>query len=382
VSERRWTAPARWVSGLVLVALVAAAPVAAGADAKATRGTASKTVWLCRPGEADEPCMSDLSSTTVTAGGATTVVPATAPPATAAKFDCFYVYPTVSAQTTPNANLEVQSTETTTAENQAARFSQVCRVWAPMYRQRTVASLARDEPGANRIAYKSLVKGWDDYLTHYNDGRPIIFIGHSQGAAMLIRLLQDKVDRDARLRKLMVSAILLGGNVTVPVGKRVGGSFRHIPTCASAGETGCVIAYSSFGSAPPAGSLFGRPGTGVSSLSDQTASAGLQVVCVNPATFSLASGALSPYFLTVASPVPGVKVSTPWVSFPGLYAARCASTGGATTLQVVSTAVAGDPRPRVAASLGLTWGYHLDDVNLALGNLVFDVSREEASYGR
>jgi hypothetical protein len=382
VSERRWTAPARWVSGLLLVALIAAAPVSAAADATVARGTAAKTVWLCKPGQADDPCTSDLSSTTVTAGGSTAVVPATAAAASASKFDCFYVYPTVSAQTTPNANLEVQSTETTTAEDQAARFSQVCRVWAPMYRQRTVASLARDEPGANEVAYKSLVKGWDDYLTHYNDGRPIIFIGHSQGAAMLIRLLQNTVDRDARLRKLMVSAILLGGNVTVPVGKRVGGSFMRLPTCASAGETGCVIAYSSFGSAPPAASLFGRPGTGVSSLSNQTASAGLQVVCVNPATFSRASGPLSPYFLTVTSPVPGVKVSTPWVSFPGLYTARCATTGGATTLQVTPTGVAGDPRPKVTASLGPTWGYHVDDVNLALGNLVSDVSREEASYRR
>jgi hypothetical protein len=375
----------RWVGGLALVALVAlvaAVPVAAGAEAKATRSTPSRTVWLCKPGQADDPCMSDLRATTVTASGSTAVVPATAPTATASKFDCFYVYPTVSAQTTPNANLEVQSTETTTAEDQAARFSSVCRVWAPMYRQRTVASLSRNEPSANQVAYESLVTGWDDYLTHDNDGRPIIFIGHSQGAAMLIRLLQNKVDTNPRVRTLMVSAILLGGNVTVPVGKRVGGSFTHIPTCVSAAETGCVIAYSSFGSAPPATSLFGRPGTGVSSLSDQTASVGLQVVCVNPATFSPASGPLSPYFLTVTSPVSGVNVHTPWVSFPGLYTARCASIGGATTLQVVPTHVPGDPRPKVTASLGPTWGYHVDDVNLALGNLVSDVSREEASYRR
>jgi predicted esterase len=32
-------------------------------------------------------------------------------------------------------------------------------------------------------------------MAHDNHGRPIIFIGHSQGAAMLIRLLQNKIDR-------------------------------------------------------------------------------------------------------------------------------------------------------------------------------------------
>jgi hypothetical protein len=63
-----------------------------------------------------------------------------------------------------------------------------------------------------------------------------------------------------------------------------------------------------------------------------------------------------------------------------LYTARCESIGGATTLQVIPTGVPGDPRPKVTASLGAEWGYHLDDVNLALGNLVSDVAREESAY--
>jgi Protein of unknown function (DUF3089) len=358
---------------------VSAVPSAAATGATAAAAV-SKTVWLCRPGQADDPCTSNLSSTTVTASGSAQKEAASA--ATSSKFDCFYVYPTVSPQATANANLEVQGEETVTAQDQASRFSQVCRVWAPMYRQRTVASLAKNQPGANQVAYESVLAGWKDYLAHDNHGRPIVFIGHSQGAAMLIRLLQNEIDPNPRLRKLMVSAIILGGNVTVPVGKDVGGSFRHIPLCRAATETGCVIAYSSFGAAPPANTLFGRPGTGVSSLSGQTASSGLQVACVNPVTFSSASGPLLPYFLSGGYPVPGVDVSTPWVSFPGLYTARCETLGGATTLQVAPTGVPGDPRPRVTASLGPAWGYHLSDVNLSLGNLVADVAREEGSEHR
>jgi hypothetical protein len=353
----------------------AAAPAAAATRTPAT--SASKTVWLCRPGQADDPCTADLASTSVSANGSTETEAAS--PATSSKFDCFYVYPTVSGQTTPNANLEVEPVETVTAEAQASRFSQVCQVWAPMYRQRTASSLFKNQPGANQVAYDSLLAGWKDYLAHDNHGRPIIFIGHSQGAAMLIRLLQNQIDPSPRLRKLMVSAILLGGNVTVPIGKTVGGSFRHLPLCSSAAETGCVIAYSSFGKAPPSDTFFGRPGTGVSDLSDQTASAGLQVACVNPVTFSTAPGPLLPYFFSTNDPVPGVHVGTPWISFPGLYTARCETIGGATTLQVIPTGVPGDPRPLVAATLGATWGYHDYDVNLALGNLVADVAREEGA---
>jgi hypothetical protein len=373
---RRWFATL-FLGGAVLTGLVGGPTSPAAA---AVHHTSSSTVWLCRPGQADDPCTSNLMSTAVTAAGATTVTSATS--ATATRFDCFYVYPTVSKETTANADLTVQSTETAVAEDQAARFSPWCRVWAPMYRQRTVSSLTMNEAGANQVAYDSLLTGWKDYLAHDNHGRPIIFIGHSQGAAMLIRLLQDQIDPSARLRKLVVSAILLGGNVTVPVGRDVGGSLRHLPTCTSATETGCVIAYSSFGTAPPADSLFGRPGTGVSDLSDQAATAGLQVACVNPVTFSGKPGRLLPYFFSATTPVPGLKLTTPWVSFPGLYTARCETIGGATTLQVTPTGVAGDPRPVVTASLGPAWGFHLYDVNLALGNLVADVAREEGAYTR
>jgi hypothetical protein len=370
--------------GLILATAVGAAstlsliPVRADAATSRAASNPSHTIWLCRPGQADDPCTMSLASTAVTADGtATTSTPS---PSTDSKFDCFYVYPTVSSQTTANANLRVQEPETAAAEDQASQFSQVCRVWAPMYRQRTLASLGPNRPAVNDVAYASLLSGWEDYLAHDNHGRPVIFIGHSQGAAMLIRLLQDKVDPNPKLRSQMVSAILLGGNVTVPVGKDVGGSFTHIPTCGSAQQTGCVIAYSSFGSPPPASSLFGRPGTGVSTLSGQSASKGLEVVCVNPVNFSSAKGLLDPYFLSLTQTVFGTTVTTPWVSYPGRYTAQCQTTGGATSLQVIPTGGPNDRRQTVSASLGPDWGFHLDDVNLGLGNLVADVATEESAY--
>ena len=303
----------------------------------------------------------------------------------ATRFDCFYVYPTVSTESGTNSDLTVQPAETAAAFAQASRFSQVCNVWAPMYRQATSGALAKGEatnPGVVATAYGSLLAAWRDYLAHDNHGKPIVFLGHSQGAAMLIKLLQSQVDPSPRLRKLMVSAIILGGNVQVPTGKSVGGSFKNIPACGSASQTGCVIAYSSFGSTPPAGAFFGRPGQGVSLQSGQTTTAGQQVVCVNPVTFSSTEGGLQPYFPSATSKSKGVQVQTPWVTFPGLYTAQCEQSGGASWLQVTAAAVSGDPRPKVSAVLGAAWGYHLDDVNLALGNLVVAVANEESSYHR
>jgi hypothetical protein len=230
------------------------------------------------------------------------------------------------------------------------------------------------------VAYQSLLAGWSDYLAHDNAGRPIVFIGHSQGAAMLIRLLQSQVDPNPTLRRRLVSAIILGGNVTVPATAGATGSFSHLPACRSAAQFGCVLAYSSFPAQPPADSFFGRPGQGVSSQSGQTAAAEVRVLCVNPAAVAGGTGPLDPYFPTVTAAPPGPPISTPWVEYPALYTAACRQAGGANWLNVTAVASASDHRPRIQQIGGARWGFHVGDVNLALGNLVDDVRLQEASY--
>jgi hypothetical protein len=387
----RKSAPLRAISALIGAAALLGAcgglsigsPAGASsiAGTRSVRASGGGTVWLCRPGLAKDPCARNLATTSVPAAGPRTVTPPT--PAISTRFDCFYVYPTVSTEQTDNSNLEVQPAEVAAAVAQASPFSQVCRVWAPMYRQRTEASLLKglgNDPAADLVAYKSLLADWTDYLKHDNDGRPVIFIGHSQGAAMLIRLLSSKVDPNPALRSRVVSAIIAGGNVAVPTGRTVGATFDHLPLCIASGEVGCVIAYSSFPKKPPAQSQFGRPGQGVSLQSGQTATAGVEVACVNPAALGGGAGALDPLFPTSTMAPPPPTVTTRWVTYPDLYTASCQSGDGASWLQVNDIAGRGDTRPVVTEALGPTWGYHLDDINLALGNLVSDVRLQEATY--
>ena len=327
-------------------------------------------MWLCQPGVAPDPCAVSQTADVVSANGARSTQAGPTPKGS--PFDCFYVYPTVSTEPGTNADLRIQPAETSVAEQQASRFSSVCQVWAPMYRQVTVGSLFTGGLDAINTAYGSLLVDWQYYLQHDNHGRPIIFIGHSQGAAMLIRLISEQVDPIPALRARMVVAILAGGNVQVPAGRTAGGSFQHIPLCTSTTEAGCVIAYSTFVSPPSPTALFGRPGQGVSLLALQTASEGQQVACVNPSAPGGGTGDLSPYFFDAGS--------GRWNSYPGLYTGACASAGGATWLQVTATKKAGDSRPVVHDNLGPDWGLHAYDVNLALGNLVPDVSALEAAF--
>jgi hypothetical protein len=372
---------------LLVVGLLASCGGATPSPNAGKTGTpdASGTVWLCRPGLADNPCEMDLTATVVKADGSTEAEPA--PPAADPPIDCFYVYPTVSNQTTANANLNIDPEETRAAKAQAARFSQVCRVYAPMYPTLThsaVNNLPAITEAQAQTAYAGVASAFHDYMANYNRGRGIVFIGHSQGAWHLQALLANEVDGDASMRRLLVSALLFGGNVAVPQGAAVGGDFANIPACTATGQVGCIVAYSSFDAAPPADAWFGRVEARIEPVLTRTYKPNLQILCTNPANLAAGTGALQPYFLTEELSFHGLdktqNVTTPWVSYPGEYSAQCESADGATWLQVDVISPSTDTRPAVQQSNGPQYGLHNVDVSIALGNLVDLVRAQAANF--
>ncbi len=362
---------------ILLIAGATALPAAAHA--------ASPTRWLCRPGHAN-PCNGSLTTTNLAAGGRIERTPI----AHDAPVDCFYVYPTVSSRQTVSAPLKADAEQRAIAVQQAARFSQGCRVYAPLYRQLTLATIgdpSKATPQAAAIAYGDVLDAWRSYLRHDNHGRGVVLLGHSQGSFVLRRLVREQIDPSASLRRRLVSAILLGGNVTVRRGSDVGGDFRHVPACRSPGQVGCVVAYSAFNEVPPADALFGRVSGFGRGRQGQADPARTRVLCTNPAALGGGAGRLQTY--AVARPFPGVlgaavnafigplpKVSTAWVRPPGYYTGHCSHAGGASFLSIRAHAGArvlqASPTPQ--------WGLHLGDVNLALGTLTGLVARQTAAY--
>lgn len=376
----------RMVFVAAAAALVATALGPAESASPAPAQEPSSTVWLCRPGLANNPCESDLTTTVVQSDGTQKV--SSARPARRPPVDCFYVYPSVSAQPTLNANLNVDPELRAVAEYQVSRFSQTCRVFAPVYPQLTVVATSAagaQATEARAVAYQGVLSAWRDYLAHDNKGRGVVFIGHSQGAGMLTQLVSSEIDPNPKLRRRLVSAVLLGGNVTVAAGRDVGGDFQSIRACRRRNQTGCVVAYSTFDVAPPPDSLFGRVGGGASARGGE--GAGLDVLCVNPAAPGGGSAELETYRRT--TPIPGPigavigqlpSAPTPWVRYPGLYSAKCESANGATWLQVTDRGGPTDTRLRFQYPLGPRWGLHLSDLNIALGNLVDLVRKQAAAY--
>jgi hypothetical protein len=364
----------------IICVLVVAASYGACASA-----VSAKTVWLCRPGHRPDPCAPGLSTTVYSTKfhkvGVEHPKRLARPP-----IDCFYVYPTVSDQKTGNANRHIDPEERSIALYQAARYSQYCRVYAPMYRQVTLAALgnAATTPPNSLVPFQDVDAAFKTYLRKYNHGRGFVLIGHSQGSFVLRTLIADDVDRTPAVRKRLLSAILLGGNVLVKRGKGIGGDFRHIPACRSARQLHCVIAFSTFDQVPPPDSRFGRAAPAGIHTSDQ-------VLCTNPAALGGGTGILNPIapsvpfasgtILSEANAIlsfPFPHPPTVWWTAPRSYSARCQTLDGATVLEIKSLRGAPKPNP----SPDPTWGLHLLDANIALGNLVAVVRTEERAFAR
>ncbi len=396
----------RFIAGITLFALLIAAlmsnaivraqeqnqTTAPSSASSATKNDYGKSEsWLCRPGRHDS-CDVDLSTSIIASNGKLTrenwAADAKAP------IDCFYVYPTVSNDTSPNSDMVAGSEELNVIRAQAARFGSQCKVYAPLYRQVTLvalrALLGRRAMTVDRnLAYNDVLDAWNYYLEHDNHGRGVVLIGHSQGSMVLTQLIKNEIDGKP-IQSRIVSALLLGTNLAVPRGKDVGGAFESMPLCRSAKQTGCVISYASFrsNSPPPANSRFGK-------VSDDN----MVAACTNPAALGGGSGELRPYLGSRGSGVtsaevvqkswaaPSPPIETPFVTLPGLLMAECVSNDKGSYLAIT---VHGDPAdPRTDDITGDVvrdgkvlpdWGLHLIDVSVAMGNLVDIVHQQSKAY--
>lgn len=364
--------PVRLLLPLAVATSVLAAPAVAHAD----------TVWLCRPGADPNPCRSSLKTTLRSFDSKPKVV--TPKRVSNPAIDCFYVYPTVSAQATPAANLAIEPAEISIANYQAARFSQVCNVYAPMYRQITLSGLGRATTEDRENAYSDVKNAWLEYRAA-NPDRPFVLIGHSQGSGVLKRLLKEEIEPNDALRAQMLSAMLTGSSVAVPKGQAIGGDFTKIPLCTRAGQFNCIISYGSFGQKPPADTFFGR----VRDVSALPAGVQYEAACTNPASLAKNKKTTLDGYLR-GEPIAGLlgvaanlmysgkppTAKTAWLKPKDRYKASCVRSGGAHVLMVTPIGKSKVLKPSPTAQ----WGLHLLDVNLPLGDLVDVVRAQQKAY--
>ena len=365
------------------LALIAAAPAPAQPAASGAPNYANDSTWLCLPGRADI-CSTPLATTALSANGYGSngkSEVAKDPP-----LDCFYVYPTVSNDQAMNSDLNPGREEKIATEAQFARFASVCRTYAPIYRQMTVAAVAAYAAGgdisqAAAIAYRDVLAAWRNYLATRNQGRPFVLIGHSQGSLMLQQLIAREIENKPAIAGRMKLAIIPGFDVLVPQGRLVGGTFKKTPLCSREGETGCVMTWTSFRekNVPPRNALFG--------VADK---AGMTVGCVNPARPGSRDWVkLDSYWYAHSSyPVPGGPIQwssegappTPYLRTEGLVSGKCINDGQRGYLWIHTNSKAGEKwTDHIGGEVGMLgmflpgWGMHLADVAEAQGDLIRQV---------
>lgn len=372
-----------WI--VLAVAIAACAGAASAGDLPpAAPNYALAESWICRPGRQDA-CATDLSAEVVGDRGAR---PLPVPRRPEPKIDCFYLYPTISEAASINAPIALTEAEKRVVRLQLAQLGSVCRLYAPLYRQLTLEDMKRraaGQPtpvGAGPLTEADVAAAWAYYLEHDNQGRGFVLIGHSQGSVLLEPLIAASIDGKP-LQDQLVSAILPGSFVLAPAGADAGGTFKAIPACRAAGQTGCVVVFNSF-HAP------GPPQDFPSRFGDQ------QALCTNPAALSGGQGRLKPFLAAngemiippfgIQGPLwktLGAKAGTPYFRPETPLYAECRDDDHGIYLSVFEDG--GD-----AWNLGGDWvqdgrpqpgmGLHLIDLELTMGNLIDVVAAQAAAW--
>jgi pimeloyl-ACP methyl ester carboxylesterase len=183
-------------------------------------------------------------------------------------------------------NSEAQSIEYMLS-SMASIFNGCCQIYAPHYREAHLQSFMPEhfDPGTQALdlAYQDVEAAFDYYLTHHNQGRGFIIVGHSQGTAHAMRLLEQKVD-NSPLYEQLVAAYLVG--YWLPKDKFSRG-FEQISPCKSANQLGCIVSYDTYGQGGTADSQvphWYKTGWEVNRLENEPVK---PTLCVNPLSWKM-----------------------------------------------------------------------------------------------
>jgi hypothetical protein len=162
--------------------------------------------------------------------------------------DVFFLHPTTYTKKIKSDNAVIDDdylnakTDYSTILYQASVFNRQCRVFSPRYRQASIKTFfAKEQEQSEKafdLAYTDIKVAFEYYLQHWNNGRPIIIAGHSQGAKFAEKLLKDYFE-EKPLHSQLVVAYATGWSVPKEY-------FTTLKMCEDSLQTGCICSWRTF----------------------------------------------------------------------------------------------------------------------------------------
>ncbi len=127
---------------------------------------------------------------------------------------------------------------------QASAFAPTANLYAPYYRQADAAytltlPLAEQRKVVGGIPATDGLAAFDYYIKNYNQGRPFILAGHSQGSNILLYLLSDYMKQNPRVYARMIAAYVIGYSIT----PEYLAQNRHLKFAEGPDDTGVIVSY-------------------------------------------------------------------------------------------------------------------------------------------
>lgn len=172
-------------------------------------------------------------------------------PVVANTVDVFYLYPTEYTKANasdPNVcaidNTSMMSGAASAFGRQATAFETFANIYAPYYRQADAAyalTLPLPEHDALIAGIPTLdaTAAFDYYIKNFNNGRPFILAGHSQGSNVLINLLTGYLKDHPDVYSRMIAAYVIG----YPVTAQLIANNPHLKFAEGPDDTGVIISY-------------------------------------------------------------------------------------------------------------------------------------------
>ncbi len=171
-------------------------------------------------------------------------------PDTDYEVDIFYLYPTAWTRNEGEPYVCEIDNESMIAgagliySGQATAFETVGNIYAPYYRQVDAVwvleeSLLDGEKYFGGVPYTDAVAAFEYYLENYNNGKPFILAGHSQGSAVTKAIVKYYMAEHPEVYEKMIAAYVIGYFVTEDELKE----YPHMKFAENADDTGVIVSW-------------------------------------------------------------------------------------------------------------------------------------------